>query len=252
MMAKSGKMPLLRMTPYPSIGIGGGFAAAPLRHHRAYGSVPRRFSLLAALLATDRWGLRGLESGNRRRSALGESARFSRDAKDLCGFRRCYPHHVLLGDEGLGGGRGPPSTATASSSGDGGERLRLRFLKSGSNGFADYEAVEQLLTLAIPRVDVKPPANALVTRFGSLRGILDAPIEELQQVQGIGSVALVALRILREVATFADRTWDGQARGNGIAGNEDLIGIGSLSKGLLNQFWKSTLLLRHELAPIGL
>lgn len=35
------------------------------------------------------------------------------------------------------------------------QRLRDRFLKSGLDGFADYEAIELLLTLAIPRSDVK-------------------------------------------------------------------------------------------------
>jgi DNA repair protein RadC len=72
------------------------------------------------------------------------------------------------------------------------QRLRERFLASGLKGFADYEAVELLLTLAIPRSDVKQPAKALVKRFGNLRGILDAPVEELQAIPGIGNVAPVA------------------------------------------------------------
>lgn len=80
--------------------------------------------------------------------------------------------------------------------------MRERFLKSGFSGFADYEVVELLLTLAIPRADVKPAAKALIARFGTLRGILDAPIEDLRQVKGIGSVAPVALRILREAANL--------------------------------------------------
>lgn len=81
------------------------------------------------------------------------------------------------------------------------QRLRARFVKSGLAGFADYEVVELLLTLAIPRSDVKQAAKALIERFGNLRGILDAPLEELQQVKGIGSVAPVALRIIRAAAT---------------------------------------------------
>lgn len=51
--------------------------------------------------------------------------------------------------------------------------------------------VELLLTLAISRVNVKPVAKALIARFRTLRGVLDAPIEELQLVKGIGSVAPV-------------------------------------------------------------
>jgi len=57
-------------------------------------------------------------------------------------------------------------------------RLRERFLKAGIDGLADYELVELLLTLAIPRSDVKQPAKALIEHFGNLRGILDAPIAD--------------------------------------------------------------------------
>lgn len=82
------------------------------------------------------------------------------------------------------------------------QRLRDRFLKSGLAGFADYEVVELLLTLAIPRSDVKQPAKALIARFGNLRNILDAPIEDLRAVPGIGSVTPVALQVIRAAATL--------------------------------------------------
>jgi DNA repair protein RadC len=79
-------------------------------------------------------------------------------------------------------------------------RLRERFEKSGLEGFADYEVVELLLTLAIPRSDVKQPAKDLIARFGNLRGILDASLSELRAVRGLGEVAPVALRIIRAAA----------------------------------------------------
>ena len=74
-------------------------------------------------------------------------------------------------------------------------------MKSGFEGFADYEVIEVLLTLAIPRADVKQPAKALIARFGNLRGILNAPIEELRAIPGIGKVTPVALKIIRAAAT---------------------------------------------------
>lgn len=40
------------------------------------------------------------------------------------------------------------------------QRLRDRFLKSGLDGFTDYEVVEPLLTLALPRADAKQSAKA--------------------------------------------------------------------------------------------
>jgi DNA repair protein RadC len=82
------------------------------------------------------------------------------------------------------------------------QRLRERFQKSGLAGFADYEFVELLLTLAIPRADVKQPAKALIARFGNLRGMLDAPMEELRAVTSIGSVTPIALQIIKAAATL--------------------------------------------------
>ena len=82
------------------------------------------------------------------------------------------------------------------------KRLRERFVKNGLAGFAEHEVVELLLTLAIPRTDVKQPATALLERFGSLRGIMDAPLVELRAVDGIGEVAATALHLIREAASL--------------------------------------------------
>ena len=81
-------------------------------------------------------------------------------------------------------------------------RLRERFLKSGFAGFAEHEVVELMLTLAIPRSDVKQQAKALIEHFGSLREILDAPLAELRSVKGIGEVAAISLKVIRELATL--------------------------------------------------
>lgn len=80
------------------------------------------------------------------------------------------------------------------------QRLRDRFERSGLDGFAEYEVVELLLTLALPRGDVKPTAKELIRRFHNLRGILDAPLEDLRAVDRIGVVTPVALKVVRETA----------------------------------------------------
>ena len=81
-------------------------------------------------------------------------------------------------------------------------RLRNRFEQSGFSGFNDYEIVELLLTLCIPRRDVKKPAKALIQQFGNLYNILNANPNELRQIEGIGEVAPVALSIIRETASL--------------------------------------------------
>lgn len=118
-------------------------------------------------------------------------------------------------------------------------RLRDRFVKNGLSGFADYEVVELLLTLAIPRSDVKQPAKALMAKFHNLRGILDAPLAEIQAVKGIGSVTPVALRIIREAANLYLQQC--------AEGRELLFDPESLSR-----FWRSRIgALPHELFQVG-
>lgn len=79
------------------------------------------------------------------------------------------------------------------------ERLRLRFSKSGFDGFHDYEILELLLTYAIPRVDVKPIAKAVLQAFGTLAGVFDAPVSELKQIKGMGEKGAVFLTLIRQV-----------------------------------------------------
>jgi len=65
------------------------------------------------------------------------------------------------------------------------KRLREKFIKGGLAGFHDYEIVELLLSLGTPRRDCKQPAKEATKRFKTLRGVLGAPYEELQQIDGI-------------------------------------------------------------------
>ena len=76
-------------------------------------------------------------------------------------------------------------------------RLRARFSASGLDSFMDHEVLELLLTFCIPRKDTKPIAWALIKRFGSLSGVLDATPKELAQVQGIGDQSAVFLNLVR-------------------------------------------------------
>jgi DNA repair protein RadC len=80
------------------------------------------------------------------------------------------------------------------------KRLREKFLKSGLSGFHDYEIVELLLSLGTPRKDCKAAAKDAIKRFQTLRGVLEAPAEELQQIEGIGAHSAFGIKLVQEVA----------------------------------------------------
>jgi DNA repair protein RadC len=79
-------------------------------------------------------------------------------------------------------------------------RLREKFLKSGLRGFHDYEIVELLFSLGTPRKDCKPAAKEAIEKFQTLRGVLEAPIEELQQIKGVGAHSAFGIKLVQEVA----------------------------------------------------
>ena len=78
------------------------------------------------------------------------------------------------------------------------ERLRRRFLLGGGRDMPDYELLELLLTIAIPRRDVKPLAKELIMKFGSFAEVVNAPLEELMLVKGVKENTAAVLRIVRE------------------------------------------------------
>ena len=79
-------------------------------------------------------------------------------------------------------------------------RLREKFLKGGLNGFLDYEIIELLLTLGTPRRDCKEPAKEAIKRFKSLRGVLEAETDELQEIKGIGPHNIFGLKLIHQVS----------------------------------------------------
>jgi DNA repair protein RadC len=75
-------------------------------------------------------------------------------------------------------------------------RLRKRLLEGGAEALGDHEVVEYLLMTAIPRRDVKPLARALIQRFGSLAGVLNADAAVLSKHPGMGETSAAALKIV--------------------------------------------------------
>ncbi|MHB1204479.1 MAG: JAB domain-containing protein [Rhodospirillaceae bacterium] len=80
------------------------------------------------------------------------------------------------------------------------QRLRERFMREPA-AIPDYELLEMLLALARPRVDTKPAAKALLRRFNnSFADVISADPKDLEGVDGVGGISVVALKTVQEAA----------------------------------------------------
>lgn len=84
-----------------------------------------------------------------------------------------------------------------------GHRKRLR-QEVMHNGFDEntppHKVLEFLLFYCISRKDTNPIAHALISRFGSISGVLDASVEELVKVEGINESSALLLKSIMPVA----------------------------------------------------
>jgi DNA repair protein RadC len=79
-------------------------------------------------------------------------------------------------------------------------RLRGRLLNSGGDALQDYELIEYLLALAIPRRDTKPLAKQLLAHYGSLAALLSADVKNLIRQPGMGETTAAAFKIVQAAA----------------------------------------------------
>lgn len=82
------------------------------------------------------------------------------------------------------------------------ERMKQRFLQEGLDGFTQIQALELLLFYCIPQRDTNSLAHALLERFGSLSQVLEAPVEELRKVPGVGEHTAIFLHLITEAGRF--------------------------------------------------
>ena len=79
------------------------------------------------------------------------------------------------------------------------ERVKERFLRDGLDGFEKHNILELLLFYSIPQRDTNPIAHELINRFGSLRGVFDASIEELCTVNGVSRHTAALIKLVPSV-----------------------------------------------------
>lgn len=76
------------------------------------------------------------------------------------------------------------------------QRMREKYRAAGLDGFADHEVLELLLFDCIPQGNVNPLAHRLLDTFGSLHGVLEARVEQLLAVPGVGERTAVHLSMM--------------------------------------------------------
>ena len=86
------------------------------------------------------------------------------------------------------------------------KRLRERFLAAGADGLPDYELLELVLFRALPQLDVKPIAKALIAKFGSFADVISAPPERLREVEFVKDSAITEIKLVQAAALRLMRT----------------------------------------------
>ena len=82
------------------------------------------------------------------------------------------------------------------------ERVKNRFRNEGLDNFDEVHVLELALFYCVARKDTNPLAHALLDHFGSFTQVLEAPVEELAKVPGIGEGAATYISLLREISRY--------------------------------------------------
>lgn len=80
------------------------------------------------------------------------------------------------------------------------ERMKYRFMHEGLDSFEPHNVLELLLFYSIPRKDTNEISHRLLRRFGSLRGVFDAPAEQLTEVDGISEHSATLIKLIPSLA----------------------------------------------------
>lgn len=81
------------------------------------------------------------------------------------------------------------------------ERARQEFLQHGfDRNTPPHKILELLLFYCVGRVDTNPIAHELIKKYGSVAGVLDAPVEELAAFKGLNERSAVLLKLIMPIA----------------------------------------------------
>jgi DNA repair protein RadC len=79
------------------------------------------------------------------------------------------------------------------------KRIKEKFIASLGKELHEYELLEILLFAANARTDTKPLAKKLITKFGDLSAVVNADVDLLRDIEGVGESAIVQIKIITEI-----------------------------------------------------
>lgn len=79
-------------------------------------------------------------------------------------------------------------------------RLRAQYAENGIGSLSEERLLELLLFTPIPRKDTYAIAKHLLKRFGNMRGVLEANIDDLQEVENVGFSTALYLKAIYDAA----------------------------------------------------
>lgn len=79
------------------------------------------------------------------------------------------------------------------------DRMRERIRRSGLSTLQEHEMLEYILYAFVPRKDTNEIAHALIDRFGSFAGVLNADEKRLAEIAGMTENAALFLCNLPDV-----------------------------------------------------
>ncbi len=99
-------------------------------------------------------------------------------------------------------------------------RVRKKFLNSLGEELHEYELLEILLFAASPRQDTKPLAKKLIAKFGDISSVVNADVDMLKTIDGVGEAAIVQIKI---IARIIQRILKNRAKQRPVLNNWQLV-----------------------------
>lgn len=81
------------------------------------------------------------------------------------------------------------------------QRMKKKYKANGISGWLDYEILEFALFYAIGRINTKPLAKELLSRFKTIDGVLDADRKDLEKIKGISEHTALFLKFLKDMCS---------------------------------------------------